>query len=69
MGYCYHILAAFLDYHLNFLEKIQKQVHCITHPTFADSVALQKNILMFSVLVSFIDTLLEDAHLSWLNDI
>ena len=69
MGYCYHVSTVALDYYLDILEKIQKQVHCVTGPTFADSIAQQKNIALGSVLVSFISTLLEDAHLSLLNNI
>ena len=46
------------------LKKIQEQVQCASGPTFVDSLALQKNILTLSVLVSSIGTLLEDAHLS-----
>ena len=65
MGYCYHVSVCGLDYRLNMLENIQKQVYCIPGSTFADSVALQKNMVMCSVLVSSIDTLLEEAHLSW----
>ena len=41
------------------LKKIQKQVHCATGPTFANSLALKKIILMWLVFASSIDTLLE----------
>ena len=44
------------------LKKIQKQVQCTTAPTFADSLALKKTILMWSVLASSIGTLLEYTH-------
>ena len=63
MGCCCHGLAGALDYYLDMLEKIQKQVHCATGPTFADSLALQKIIVMWSVLVTSIGALLEDALL------
>ena len=69
MEYCYHILAGVPDHYLDMLEKIQKQVHFATAPKFADFLALQKMILMWSVLVSSVATLLEDANLSQLNDI
>ena len=35
-------------------KKIQKQVHCATGPTFTDSLALKKIILMWLVLASSI---------------
>ena len=63
MEYCHHALAGVLDFYLDMFEKIQKQLNRATGPTFADSQALQKIIAMWSVLVSSIDTLLEDAHL------
>ena len=48
MEYCYHVSAGALDYYLDM---------------FAGSLALQKIIVMWSVLVSFIGTLLEGVHL------
>ena len=62
MEYYYHISAGALDYYLDILEKIQKQVHCATGPTFDDFLALQKIIVMWSVLVRSMDTLLRNAH-------
>lgn len=53
------------DYYPDMLEKIKKQVHYATSPTFAETLVLQKNIVMRAVLVSSIGTLLEDAHLSY----
>ena len=47
------------DYYPDMLEKIKKQVH------YAETLVLQKNIIMRAVLVSSIGTLLEDAHLSY----
>ena len=47
------------------LEKIQKQVHCATGPTLADSRPLQKIIVMWSVLISSIGTLLDNAHMGF----
>ena len=47
------------------LEKIQKQVHCATGPTFTDSRPLQKIIVMWSVLISSIGTLLDNAHMGF----
>ena len=38
------------------------QINCATGPTFVDSVALKKIILMCSVLASSIGTLLEYTH-------
>ena len=61
MEYCYH--AGALNYYLDILEKVKKQSNCATGSTFADSVALQKIIAMWSVLVGSIDTLLEGAHM------
>ena len=52
-----------LDFYLDMLEKIQKQVHRATGPTFADSVALQKIIVMWSVLISSVGTRLEGNHM------
>ena len=46
MEYCNHNLAGALDYYLDMLEKIKKQVHCATGRTFADFVALRKFIVM-----------------------
>ena len=63
MEYYYHDSAGALDYYLDMLEKMQKQVNCATGSTFSDSLALQKIIAMWSVLVSSIDTLLEDARM------
>ena len=63
MEYCYHGLTGALDYYLDMLEKIQKQVNYANGPTFADSLALQKIIVMSSVLVNSIGTLLEDTHM------
>ena len=63
MEYCYHVSAGALDCYLNMLEMIQKQVYCATGLTFADSLALQKIIVMWSVLLSSTGTLLEDAHM------
>ena len=42
-------------------KKIQEPVHCATGSTFADFLALQKTIVMCSVLASSIGTLLEDT--------
>ena len=39
-----------------------EHVHCATGPTFADSLALKKIILMWSVLASSIGNLLEYTH-------
>ena len=69
MEYCYYVSVGVLGCYLDTFGKIQKQVHGDTGPAFADSLALQKIIEMWSVLVSFIVTLLEDAHLSYLNEI
>ena len=44
------------------LKKIQKQIHNVTGPTFGDSLALEKIILMWSVLTSSVGTLLEHTH-------
>ena len=63
MEYCSHVSAGALDYYVDMLEKTQKQVNCATGPTFADSLALQKITAMWSVLVSSIDNLLEDAQM------
>ena len=52
MEYYYHILAGALDYYLDMLKKIQRQVHCATDPTFAYFLALQKIIVTWSVLAS-----------------
>ena len=38
------------------------QVHCLTGPTFADSLALKKIILMWSALASSIGSRLEYTH-------
>ena len=38
------------------------QAHCATGPTFADSLALKKIILMWSVFASSIGTPLENTH-------
>ena len=65
MEYWYHVLTGPLGYCLDMLEKIQKQVHYAIGPTLAETLVLQKNIIMWSVLVSSIGTLLEDAHLSY----
>ena len=46
-----------LEYYLDMLKKIQKQVHCAIGPTFP--LALKKIILMWSALASSIGTLLE----------
>ena len=35
-------------------KKIRKQVHCATSPTFTDSLAIKKIILMWLVLASSI---------------
>ena len=43
-------------------KKIQKQAHCATGPTFADSLALQKLTVTCSVVASSIGILLEDTH-------
>ena len=69
MEYCYYVSVGVLGCYLDMLGKIQKQGYGDTGPAFADSLALQKIIEMWSVLVSFIATLLEDAHLSHLNEI
>ena len=53
MEYCYHVLAGALDHYFDMLEKIKKQVHCDTGPTFA----------------YFLGTIIENYHLSKLNDI
>ena len=37
MEYYDHVLPGAPDYYLDMLEKIQKQVHCATGPTFTDS--------------------------------
>ena len=64
MEYWCHVLAGARDYYLDMLDNIQKQIHCATGPTFADSLVLQKVIVMWSVMVSSIGTLLEDAHIA-----
>ena len=64
MEYCYHVSAVALNFYLDMLEKIQKQIHRVAGPTFADSLALQKNIVMSSVLISSKGTLVEDTYLS-----
>ena len=64
MEYWCHVLAGARDYYLDMLDNIQKQIHCATGPTFADSPVLQKVIVMWSVMVSSIGTLLEDAHIA-----
>ena len=38
-------------------------MHCATGPTVADFLALEKIVVMWSVLVSSIDTLLSNAHM------
>ena len=48
MEYCYHVLAGALDHYFDMLEKIKKQVHCDTGPTFA----------------YFLGTIIENYHLS-----
>lgn len=53
MEYCYHVLAGALDHYFDMLEKIKKQVHCDTGPTFA----------------YLLGTIIENYHLSKLNDI
>ena len=40
-----------LEYYL--FKKIKKQVHCATGPTFAESLALKKIILKWSVLALY----------------
>ena len=62
--YCYHVSAGALDYYFDMLKKIKKQVHYATGPTFAYFLALLKMIVMWSLLVSSIGTIIEDAHLS-----
>ena len=64
MEYCYHVSAGALNFYLDMLEKIQKQIHRAAGPTFADSLALQKHIVMSSVLISSKGTLVEDTYLS-----
>ena len=65
MEYYDHVLPGAPDYYLDMLEKIQKQVHCATGPTFTDSRPLQKIIVMWSVLISSIGTLLDNAHMGF----
>ena len=66
MKYCYHVSAGALDHYFHMLEKIKKQIkkHCATGPTFAYFLALLKIKVMWSVLVSSIGTIIEDAHMS-----
>ena len=66
MEYCYHVPAGTHDHYLDMLERIRKQVNCVTLPTFADFLPLQKIIAMWSALVSSIDTVLEYAHMMFL---
>ena len=46
MEYWYHVLTGPLGYCLDMLEKIQKQVHYAIGPTLAETLVLQKNIVM-----------------------
>ena len=57
-GWCSCLLLGYVG------KKIQKHVHSATGSIFADFLALQKIIVMRSILVSSIGTLLEGAHLS-----
>ena len=69
MKYCHHVSTGSPDYYFDMLEKIKKQVHCATGPTVDYFPALQKIVVMWSVLVNFVGTIIEDAHVSQLNDI
>ena len=69
MKYCHHVSAGSPDYYFDMLEKIKKQVHCATGPTVDYFPALQKIVVMWSVLVNFVGTIIKDAHVSQLNDI
>ena len=66
MKYCYHVSAGALDYYFDMLEKIKKQIkkHCATGSTFAYFLALLKIKVMWSVLVSSIGTIIEDARMN-----
>ena len=46
MGYWYHVLNGPLDYYPDMSEKIQKQVHYATSPTIAETLVLQRDIVI-----------------------
>ena len=64
MKYCHHVSTGSPDYYFDMLEKLKKQVHCATGPTVDYFPALQKIVVMWSVLVNFVGTSIEDAHVS-----
>ena len=64
LKYCCHVLAAALDFYLDMMEQIHKQIHGDTGPKFVDSLALQEIIETWSLLVSFLVAFLDHTRLS-----